>query len=171
MVFSTLLRVLTLLGLFVFCPLSGFMDAMLDKLFMSVEEDDELVLDANLRNMTAPKTMKFCLVVHFLTELPINFNLMKNCMTTIWRPKKGLYVKDICDGRFKYEKLNQFYFICGHLGHTENFYEVVFNAPDGEEIKHEWGSWLKVPGRRFIFSTRDKWLCSDLGGPTGDILA
>ncbi|KAL8556877.1 hypothetical protein ACS0TY_004375 [Phlomoides rotata] len=60
---------------------------------MSVEEDDELVLDVNLVNMAAPETIEFCLMGRFLTKLPIKFNLMKNHMTTIWRPKKGLYVK------------------------------------------------------------------------------
>ncbi|KAL8489166.1 hypothetical protein ACS0TY_025168 [Phlomoides rotata] len=39
---------------------------------------------------------------------------------------------------FKYEKLNSCCFVCGILGHTENFCELRFASPE-EEPKREWG--------------------------------
>ncbi|KAL8507176.1 hypothetical protein ACS0TY_017906 [Phlomoides rotata] len=100
MVFSPVLRALALLCLLVFSPLSGFMDTLLEKLSLSVEEDDELEIVYGDSSLATPGLMEFCLVGHFLTELSINFNLMKSRMASIWRIKKGLFVKDIGAGRY-----------------------------------------------------------------------
>ncbi|KAL8549913.1 hypothetical protein ACS0TY_008665 [Phlomoides rotata] len=266
------------------------MDTMLEKLSLSTDEFDELVLEPSVENLAAEETPEFCLVGHFLTDQPINFSLMKSRMASIWRPKKGLYVKDIGEGRyvfqffhrmdvkrvedgspwsfgtyllllhrlekgdhplqvpllwvnfwvhiydlplgffsekigqqlgdfvgrfveydesnkssnwrsfmrikvlvdvtralkrgkcikkvdgyvfvvsFKYEKLNQFCFVCGRLGHTENFCEIVFNAPEGENIRRDWGPWLKAPNRRSLFFAGDRWLRGESGGLEGDLV-
>ncbi|KAL8474538.1 hypothetical protein ACS0TY_031117 [Phlomoides rotata] len=70
------------------------MDTMLEKLSLSVEEVDELVLEPSDESLASTETPEFCLVGRFLTDQPINFSLMKSRMASIWRPKKGLYVKD-----------------------------------------------------------------------------
>ncbi|KAL8532819.1 hypothetical protein ACS0TY_009144 [Phlomoides rotata] len=85
--------------------------------------------------------------------------------------KRGKCIKKV-DGSvfvvsFKYEKLNQFCFVCGRLSHTENFCEVVFNAPEGEDVRRDWGPWLKAPDRRNLFSASDRmaaWGVRWLGG-------
>ncbi|KAL8464285.1 hypothetical protein ACS0TY_033981 [Phlomoides rotata] len=223
------------------------MDAMLEKVSLSVEEEDELVLEVGIENTMTSDTLEFCLVGNFLMDKSINFSLMKNRMASIWRPKKGLYVKDVGEGRyvfhffhrmdvkrvedgspwsfrtylmvlyrldkgdqslqvplyrfnfwidiydlslgyfserigqqlgnfvgrfvdFKYEKLNQFCFVCECLGHTKNFYEVVFNVPEEEEVRREWGSWLKAPDKHSLLYSGDKWIRRESGCSDGDSL-
>ncbi|KAL8548640.1 hypothetical protein ACS0TY_007795 [Phlomoides rotata] len=276
MVFSPVLRALALLCLLVFFPLPSFMDSLLEKLSLSVEEDDELELEFGDSSLATLGLMEFCLVGHFLTEQPINFNLMKSRMAYVWRPKMGLFAKDIGAGRYvfqffhrmdmkqiedgspwffgnhllilkrldvgdhplqvpldkinfwvqiydlpigyfseqigiqlgnfvgcfveydesnkslnwrsfmcihvsldvsktlkwwkcvkkgdgsvfvvnlRYEKLDPFCFVCGCLGHTESLCVVVFSAPEGDEIKRDWGSWLKASDIRSVISTGEK---------------
>ncbi|KAL8544708.1 hypothetical protein ACS0TY_005080 [Phlomoides rotata] len=47
----------------------------------------------------------------------------------------------------------------------------MFNAPEEEEIKHGWGSWLKAPNICSLFFSGDKWLREESGGSDGDSLA
>lgn len=38
---------------------------------------------------------RFCLVGRFLTDKVINFTAMKNTMASLWRPRKGVCIKDL----------------------------------------------------------------------------
>nr|DAD38903.1 TPA_asm: hypothetical protein HUJ06_013225 [Nelumbo nucifera] len=48
--------------------------------------------------------------------------------------------------KFKYERLSHFCFICGLLGHIDRFCDKLFST-NGEEVKKEWGQWLRAPDR------------------------
>ncbi|KAL8548212.1 hypothetical protein ACS0TY_007510 [Phlomoides rotata] len=61
---------------------------------------------------------------------------------------------------FKYEKLKILCFICGKLDHQESSCDVLFNSPD-EEVKREWGVFLKATDRRGHPDQSDKWLRRD----------
>lgn len=78
------------------------MDLPLENLTLSNEEEDELVLDDGEIQDTAV-SVELCLVGRFLTDQTINFNLMKSRMAAVWRPGKGLFVKDIGQGRFIFQ--------------------------------------------------------------------
>ncbi|KAM7531628.1 hypothetical protein LguiB_035038 [Lonicera macranthoides] len=52
---------------------------------------------------------------------------------------------------FKYEKLPNFCFFCGVIGHAEKFCEVLFKFPD-KTIPRLFGTWLKAPGKRDMYS-------------------
>lgn len=113
----------------------------------------------------------------------------KTNKTVVWRPYMRLRVEiDVsqplkrckkihkANGEFfvvafKYEKLNSFCFICGRLGHTEKFYEDLFNAAEGVEIKREWGVWLKAPERRSKLGGISKWIRDDSGDWAGPAYA
>ncbi|XVF41904.1 hypothetical protein PTKIN_Ptkin01aG0318000 [Pterospermum kingtungense] len=70
------------------------MDGCLEGLSLSDDEDDELQLE--LRDShSQPKHLEFCLVGPFLTDKAINFNVMRNRMASIWRPTKGVNIKEI----------------------------------------------------------------------------
>lgn len=62
-------------------------------------EEEELILEDPMHE-EANVEVGFCLVGHFLTEQPINFNLMRSRLAGIWRPGKGVFVKDIGQGRY-----------------------------------------------------------------------
>ncbi|KAL8548303.1 hypothetical protein ACS0TY_007578 [Phlomoides rotata] len=70
---------------------------------------------------------------------------------------------------FKYEKLNTFCFVCGLLGHPENFCEIRY-ASSEIEPKHEWGPFLKAPDRRGRHVVVNRWLreTSDGGSEEGE---
>ncbi|XP_057810308.1 uncharacterized protein LOC131024788 [Salvia miltiorrhiza] len=69
---------------------------------------------------------------------------------------------------FKYERLNIFCFLCGRLGHSENFCNLRFTL-EVKEVEREWGAWLKAADRRSVSLAGDKWLRADDGGsnPSG----
>lgn len=58
---------------------------------------------------------------------------------------------------FQYEKLHIFCFICGLLGHSENFCEVRFQSGD-EIVKKEWGTFLRVSDLRDTAMATSKWI-------------
>lgn len=62
----------------------------------------------------------------------------------------------------KYERLEDFCFICGLLSHSEHFCKQKF---EGESpMIREWGTWLRAPPRRNAGGNRSKWLREDGGG-------
>lgn len=78
------------------------MDLPIEHLTLSHEEEDELVLDEGLAPEAAA-AVELCLVGRFLTDQPLNFNLMRSRMASIWRPGKGMTVKDIGQGRYIFQ--------------------------------------------------------------------
>ncbi|XP_073042176.1 uncharacterized protein [Primulina eburnea] len=70
--------------------------------------------------------------------------------------------------QLKYEKLGSFCFVCGCLGHTERFCEIMFSSND-KNMKREWGPWLRAPERRGATSaTGSKWLRETPSSTTGE---
>ncbi|XP_057791346.1 uncharacterized protein LOC131008489 [Salvia miltiorrhiza] len=69
---------------------------------------------------------------------------------------------------FRYERLHIFCFLCGRLGHSENFCELMFNA-EAKNSERQWGAWLKAADRRSQTLAGDKWIRTDggEGNPSG----
>lgn len=57
------------------------------------EEDEEGVIVSEGEVWKNQET--FVLVGRFLTEKNINFNAMKNVLTSLWRPKEGVEIHDL----------------------------------------------------------------------------
>lgn len=73
--------------------------------------------------------------------------------------KKKICRKDKteCIVNCKYEKLGDFYSICGMLTHTERFCRKrLEDGVDG--AARGWGSWVRAPPRRGAAQGRSKWL-------------
>lgn len=60
---------------------------------------------------------------------------------------------------FKYEKLPHFCFLCGIIGHSENFCRKFLLFPD-KNIEKLFGPWLRAPSRRNNFVDSDNWILS-----------
>lgn len=69
------------------------------------EENEELVIDVGVEEEI--NRFELCLVGRFLTEKNINVRVMKSKMADLWRPAKGITIKDIKPGLF----LFQFYHV------------------------------------------------------------
>lgn len=69
------------------------------------EENSELVFDEEAEDQS--NKFETCLVGRFLTEKGLNFRVMKSKIADIWRPARGMTVKDLKPGLF----LFQFYHI------------------------------------------------------------
>lgn len=61
---------------------------------------------------------------------------------------------------FKYERLPNFCFICGIIGHTERFCHRLFEGAD-EETERPYGAWLRASGRRLPVHSGNQWIISD----------
>lgn len=62
---------------------------------------------------------------------------------------------------FKYERLANFCFLCGVIGHTEKFCHLLFDGVD-EETERPFGSWLRASGRRPALNVGGQWLITDV---------
>lgn len=59
--------------------------------------------------------------------------------------------------KFKYERLPNFFFLCGIIGHRERFCHLLFEGAN-EETERPYGSWLRATGRRPPMSSGNQWL-------------
>ena len=69
------------------------MDSDLGKLSITREDQDELVWD---ESDDIDSTLNdYCLVGKFLTDKTLDFTAMCNRLINLWRPGKGIHIKDI----------------------------------------------------------------------------
>lgn len=74
------------------------MEAALEGLTL-VEEGDDLTLNMEGDQPVNPY-IQWCLVGRFLANKPIRTHIMKDRMSTIWTPGKGVTIKQLDQGRF-----------------------------------------------------------------------
>lgn len=83
------------------------MEKSLADLSLSVEEEEDLLIDpSNLEHHIDSSTI--CLVGRFLQTKPIHFQSMQNRMAEIWRPVKGVFIKEIGDQRYLFQFFHEF---------------------------------------------------------------
>ncbi|EEF39120.1 conserved hypothetical protein [Ricinus communis] len=59
------------------------------------EEEYEDITFEDVAGHNNKLEFKWCLVSHLLTDRAINFQTMKNTLVTLWRPAKGVCIKDL----------------------------------------------------------------------------
>lgn len=64
---------------------------------------------------------------------------------------------------FKYERMGNFCFVCGIIGHTERECSIVYENPD-KEIERAYGVWLRAQNRSTKFEVGARWLRNPNGG-------
>ena len=84
---------------------------------LSIGRDEESDLDLLVDDGEAREQLKYelCLVGRFFVDHNINYNSMQNRMADLWRPGKGITIKDRGDSLF----LFQFYHIVDLQGILE----------------------------------------------------
>ena len=74
---------------------------------LSIEEEDEggLIIEGDdvEDGKDGKIDFRFCLVGRFLTDKVINFPAMKNTMAALWRPGKGICIKDLTPTLFLFQ--------------------------------------------------------------------
>ena len=58
---------------------------------------------------------------------------------------------------FKYERIPNFYFFCGIIGHIDKICEKLYDF-QGEDPEFIWGDWLKASFRRSNTTDGERWL-------------
>ncbi|KAL8128213.1 hypothetical protein AgCh_014971 [Apium graveolens] len=79
------------------------MEASLEEMYANlvIEEDEGDEVDiGNVR--TAETKQSYVLVGSFLTDKIINFNAMRNVMSSLWRPKEGMEIHDLGGLRYSF---------------------------------------------------------------------
>jgi 14-3-3 protein epsilon len=63
--------------------------------------------------------------------------------------------------RFKYERLTLFCYLCGLLGHSDQYCEKLFTMEEDDGVRR-WGPELRVDRRKDMGSLSCQWLCEEL---------
>lgn len=77
----------------------------LEDLYTKLTLEDEK-LGVELQDDGAPQVnadYQYCLVGRLLTDRPIHFVSMRNTMASIWRPNKGVCIKDLGAGTYVFQ--------------------------------------------------------------------
>lgn len=78
------------------------MERAFENLSLLEEEEDELVIDP--QNVPQEEGVAdYCVVGRVVSDQPIIFNLLRFRMALIWKPTKGVHVKEIGDNRFLFQ--------------------------------------------------------------------
>lgn len=80
---------------------SNDIEMQMAELNIENEENEELVFEEGVEEEL--NRFELCLVGRFLTEKNINGRVMKTKMTDIWRPARGITIKDIKPGLFMFQ--------------------------------------------------------------------
>lgn len=75
------------------------LEEMYAKLVIEDEEGDEV--DVSNAGYVEP-TQSYVLVGRFLTDKNINFNAMRNVLSSLWRPKEGMEIHDLGASRYSF---------------------------------------------------------------------
>lgn len=71
---------------------------------------------------------------------------------------------------FCYERLPNFYFLCGVIGHADRFCHKLFEGAD-ESTERPYGAWMRASGRRQTPNAGSQWLITDDDKPVETNLA
>ncbi|KAL8516851.1 hypothetical protein ACS0TY_015201 [Phlomoides rotata] len=71
------------------------------------EKKEDLILEQPVRD-ESHRAAYFCVVGRFLTDQTINFTAMKNMLADIWKPVKGVTIKNIGERRYLFEFYHKF---------------------------------------------------------------
>lgn len=93
-------------------------DERLASMGIEDEENEELVFGDEVEEIT--NKFELCLVGRFLTEKSLNVRVMKSKLADVWRPVRGINIKDLKPGIF----LFQFY-------HVDDMQWVLNGGPWG----------------------------------------
>lgn len=74
------------------------MENMMENLNLSVEEDDELIINDEVDG-GQEGNIELCLVGRFITDQTLNFNFVRSRLASIWKPRRGVSIKEIGDQR------------------------------------------------------------------------
>lgn len=75
----------------------------MEEAFAAIQIEEEEIEGLSYENEAKDLSeidMRWCLVGHFLTDSHIDFQAMQHKMASLWRPGRGLYVKQLENNRF-----------------------------------------------------------------------
>lgn len=67
-----------------------------------IEDEDNGVLFEESKVLKDEVDAKWCLVGRLLSNRPTDFKAMRNVMASIWRPDKGMFVKELYVNRYMF---------------------------------------------------------------------
>lgn len=126
------------------------MEASLEGL--SLGEEDEVGFETDVENRVETNVnYELSLVGRFLTDRVIRFNVMEDRMAAVWRPGKGVFIKDLGQGRYMfqfYHKLDMLRFLNGGPWTFDNHMSILGVIQVGDILAqiplHHICFWVKV---------------------------
>ncbi|EEF41191.1 conserved hypothetical protein [Ricinus communis] len=140
------------------------------KISLEDEEEGGLVFE-DIGNANQAPEYQWSLVGRFLTDRAINFLAMKNTLASLWRPVKGVCIKELGPNLFIFQffheldmlhvieggpwTFNQFMLLTTRF-HSDRFCEALFYQQDRDHVR-PYGVWLRAPRRLMLdFSVKGK---------------
>lgn len=67
------------------------------------EEEEGGVVYENVEDVTDEIDVRWCLVGKLLSDRPVDFEVLRNMMAALWRPGRGMYVKELGTNLFLFQ--------------------------------------------------------------------